>query len=133
MRNLEAARDRLSFDVSEVGVPVLVRTSYFPNWKVDGAEGPYRVSPNLMVVIPTSTHVELRYGWTPLDVLAYLLTALGIGLAVWLSRQPPIDVDRAARRRDEATPADGEPEPDSADRPPLEHDREPETQPVALT
>jgi acyl transferase domain-containing protein len=33
----------VSFRVDEVGVPVLVRVSYFPNWSVDGAEGPFRV------------------------------------------------------------------------------------------
>ncbi len=32
--------------------PSLVRTSYFPNWDASGAEGPYRVAPNLMVVVP---------------------------------------------------------------------------------
>ena len=29
-----------SFDVDQIGVPVLVKVSYFPNWQVDGAEGP---------------------------------------------------------------------------------------------
>ncbi|MEN9644825.1 MAG: hypothetical protein RL238_1494 [Actinomycetota bacterium] len=71
----------LSFDVSEVGVPVLVKVSYFPNWKVDGAEGPYRVSPNFMVVIPTSTSVHLHYDeLNMIDMAAYALTLLGIGL-----------------------------------------------------
>jgi hypothetical protein len=42
-------------------VPVLVRTSYFPNWAADGAEGPFRVSPNFMVVVPTETEVTLSY------------------------------------------------------------------------
>ena len=32
---------------TESGMPVLVKTSYFPNWKVDGAEGPYRVDAQL--------------------------------------------------------------------------------------
>ena len=50
------------------GAPVLVKASYFPNWEVSGAEGPYRVAPNLMVVVPTDTHVELHYGWTPVDL-----------------------------------------------------------------
>ena len=35
------------------GSPVLVKVSYFPNWEASGAEGPYRVTPNLMVVVPT--------------------------------------------------------------------------------
>ena len=96
--NVEAGRSSMSFDVSEVGMPVLVRMSYFPNWHVDGAEGPYRVSPNLMVVIPTDTHVELTYGWTPIDMVAYLFTFLGIAALVWLARQPPIDMSPRRRR-----------------------------------
>jgi hypothetical protein len=99
--NVDFGRDSISFDVDEPGTPVLVRMSYFPNWTVDGADGPYRVSPNLMVVIPTDTHVELHYGWTPVDVLAYLLTLIGIVGAVWLSRQPAIDVSRRRRREPE--------------------------------
>jgi hypothetical protein len=74
----------LRFTVDQVGVPVLVRMSYFPNWEVSGAEGPYRVAPNLMVVIPTDTEVHLTYGRSPLDITAYVLTAIGIALLfVW--------------------------------------------------
>ena len=49
------------------GVPVLVKASYFPNWQVAGRRGPYRVAPNLMVVVPTDTHVELTYGRTGVE------------------------------------------------------------------
>ena len=45
--------DSVSFDVSRTGVPVLVKVSDYPNWAVRGAEGPYRVTPNFMVVVPT--------------------------------------------------------------------------------
>jgi hypothetical protein len=55
----------LSFHVSRVGVPMLVKISYYPRWHVTGADGPYRVSPNLMVVIPTSRDVSLSYTSTP--------------------------------------------------------------------
>ena len=89
---IEAGDDRISFDVDEVGSPVLVRASYFPNWQVSGAEGPYRVAPNLMVVVPTDTQVELRYGWTPIDLFAWLLTFLGLGGVVLLARRPDLDV-----------------------------------------
>ena len=46
-------RDSIEFDVSRTGVPVLVKTSYYPNWEVEGADGPWRATPNLMVVVPT--------------------------------------------------------------------------------
>ena len=55
----------LSFHVSRVGVPMLVKISYYPRWHVTGASGPYRVSPNLMVVVPTSKDVSLVYASTP--------------------------------------------------------------------
>jgi hypothetical protein len=90
--DIEAGDDRISFDVDQIGQPVLVRASYFPNWDVDGARGPYRVAPNLMVVIPTEEHVELHYGWTPVDLLAWLLTALGLGGLFLLARRPPVVV-----------------------------------------
>ena len=57
--NVEIGEQSVEFDVSEPGVPVLVRVSYFPNWIAHGAEGPYRIGPNQMVVVPTDTHVRL--------------------------------------------------------------------------
>ena len=50
------------FHVGRVGSPVEVKVPYFPNWAATGAEGPYRVAPNLMVVVPTSHQVTLTYG-----------------------------------------------------------------------
>jgi hypothetical protein len=81
--NIDLGDQDLSFTVDKVGVPVLVKISYFPNWNVSGAEGPYRIAPNLMVVIPTDTEVHLTYGRSGLDVFAYLLTILGIGMLVF--------------------------------------------------
>jgi len=85
--NLTVYRDSMSFDVDRIGTPVLVRTSYFPNWDVQGAEGPYRVGPNLMVVVPTATHVELTYGRSAIEWASWALTFLGIVLALWLARR----------------------------------------------
>ncbi len=71
--------DSVSFHVSRVGVPVYVKTSYFPNWKVDGANGPYRATPNYMIVVPTKHDVELHYGRTGIEWLGFLGTLAGIG------------------------------------------------------
>lgn len=84
---LDVGRDTISFEVDRVGSPVLVKASYFPNWQVSGAEGPWRVAPNLMVVVPTENEVELSYGRTPVEWLAYLLTALGVVGLVLLYRR----------------------------------------------
>jgi hypothetical protein len=88
--NVATGTDTIDFDVDRVGTPVLVKTSYFPNWKVDGAQGPFRVTPNLMVVIPTSKHVHLHYGNTAVEYVAYLLTLLGIALVIALARRSPV-------------------------------------------
>ncbi len=91
--NIRSDDNDISFDVDRVGSPVLVKASYFPNWRASGAKGPYRVTPNLMVVIPTSTSVSLHYGFTPAEGLGYLLTLGGIGLAVFFYRQGPLRFD----------------------------------------
>ena len=78
--------ESISFDVDRVGEPVLVKMSYFPNWRASGAEGPYRVAPNFMVVIPTDTHVELTYEHTGVEWLSYALTLLGVVGLVLLVR-----------------------------------------------
>jgi hypothetical protein len=81
--NVRETVDKISFDVSEIGKPVEVKTSYFPNWHVSGAKGPYRLAPNLMVVVPTSTHVELTYGLTKADWAGRAITVVGaIGLVL---------------------------------------------------
>ncbi len=92
--DVAVGRDGISFTVDQVGTPVLVKQSYFPNWEVSGAEGPYRVAPNLMVVVPTDTDVSMTYGRTGIDYLAYLLGLGGIALAVLLWRSGPVAVRR---------------------------------------
>ncbi|MEY3132621.1 MAG: hypothetical protein RLZ29_958, partial [Actinomycetota bacterium] len=75
-------RSSVSFRVDKVGTPVLVRTSFFPNWGVSGAKGPYRVAPNMMVVVPTENEVKLSFGWSFLDVLAYVISIAGVVVLV---------------------------------------------------
>ncbi|GMU77655.1 MAG: hypothetical protein AMXMBFR46_04540 [Acidimicrobiia bacterium] len=107
VRNVEAGTSSISFEVDRVGVPVLVKASYFPNWRVDGAEGPYRATPNFMVVVPTEKHVTLRYGTTPAEWLGRLLTLVGIaglGALVWWGRRHRAEAGRATNPGD-ADPA----------------------------
>ena len=79
--------ESVSFSVDKIGVPVLVRVSYFPNWEVSGADGPYRVAPNMMVVIPTSQEVSMNFKPSLIDRLAYLLSGLGILALILMWRQ----------------------------------------------
>ncbi|CAN5746775.1 hypothetical protein BH24ACT2_BH24ACT2_08470 [soil metagenome] len=105
--DINAGTDSISFRVDRPGTPVLVKTSYFPNWQASGADGPWRVAPNLMVVVPTANQVELHYATTPVDVAGWALSLLGVaGLAVLVVKGPL--VLPGSRRRittDESTPA----------------------------
>jgi hypothetical protein len=76
--NVQTSVDKISFHVSEVGKPVEIKESFFPNWQVKGAKGPYRLAPNMMVVVPTSNDVTLTYGLTPTDWLGRIITVLGV-------------------------------------------------------
>ena len=82
--NVVETNTDITFTVDRVGVPVVVRTSYFPNWEASGATGPYRVMPNFMVVVPTSTHVRLHYGYSGADIAGHGATAAGLAGAVVL-------------------------------------------------
>ncbi len=74
----------ISFHVSRIGVPMLVKISYYPRWHATGASGPYRVSPDLMVVVPTAKDVSLTYGSTPALTLGSAISDVTViaGLAV---------------------------------------------------
>jgi hypothetical protein len=72
----------LSFHVDKVGVPVLVKVSYFPTWNAHGADGPYRIAPNLMVVVPTSNDVSMTFDRSASDLFFYAVTLIGILLLI---------------------------------------------------
>ncbi len=100
--DLRQTDSSISFHVSRTGVPVLVKTSYFPNWQAAGAEGPYRATPNFMVVVPTSHAVHLTYATTNAEWLGRFLTLLGlvgVGLLVWWGRRRRLPEPTAAPGR----------------------------------
>ncbi len=80
----------VSFHVSRLGTPVLVKVSYFPNWHASGAQGPWRVTPNLMVVVPTSHDVTLTYGSSAAGDLGLLATLIGLAALVGLFVVPAV-------------------------------------------
>jgi hypothetical protein len=88
--------DSVRFHVDQVGVPVLVRVSYFPNWQARGAKGPYRVTPNFMVVIPTARDVSLHYGRAGVEWAGWLVSLLGLAGLVALARAKPIEMPEPA-------------------------------------
>jgi len=103
--DLATGDTEISFRVDRPGTPVLVKASYFPNWQASGADGPYRVAPNLMVVVPTDTEVRLTYGRTGVDLVAIVLTLLGLAGLVALARRPHVPVRELAPGDGDETPS----------------------------
>jgi hypothetical protein len=68
----------VSFSTNAVGVPHLVKVSYFPNWTVQGGEGVYRAAPSLMVVVPESENVSLSFTNRWVENLGLVVTAVTI-------------------------------------------------------
>ncbi|MDP4929307.1 MAG: 6-pyruvoyl-tetrahydropterin synthase-related protein [Ilumatobacteraceae bacterium] len=85
--DVKVEQESVSFSVDRVGVPVLVKVSYFPNWQVKGASRLYRAAPNMMVVVPTEKNVTLSYEPSGLDRSSYAVTLFGIVMAVFLFRR----------------------------------------------
>ncbi|MDX1690545.1 MAG: hypothetical protein R3290_05945 [Acidimicrobiia bacterium] len=104
---------RISFSTTAVGVPHLVKVSAFPNWQADGAEGPYRAAPSLMVVVPTREDVVIEFRDTWAENLGMLLTVGGLGYLGWWawrrrrSEEPPTAPATAASGSATAPPGSG--------------------------
>ncbi|MCL4354365.1 6-pyruvoyl-tetrahydropterin synthase-related protein, partial [Patescibacteria group bacterium] len=73
--NIISGKDYVEFDVKAVGLPYIVKTTYFPTWRVKGAYGPYLVSPSYMMVVPTEKHVKLYFTYGFVDWLGIAFTA----------------------------------------------------------
>jgi hypothetical protein len=82
--------ESLTIETNRVGHPLLVKISYHPRWRAEGADGPYLVSPGLMMVVPREPTVRLVYGRTLSDTLGILLSAGGLLAWAWgLRRRLP--------------------------------------------
>jgi hypothetical protein len=100
----------VTFHVSRVGVPVLVKIPFFPNWQSKGASAPVEVTPNDMVVVPTSTTVTLSYGTTAVDWAGRGGTLVGLAGLVALWR--PADVTTPGSDASSNGPGGGSSDPD---------------------
>ena len=94
VRNVVYRSGHIAFDVDRVGKPVLVRESWYPDWHVRGADGPWRITPNFMVVVPTSRHVALHFGPDRSAIAGLVISIAGLALSALLWR---LDHHRTAR------------------------------------
>ncbi len=77
--------EAIHITTSRPGHPLLVKVSYHPRWRAEGADGPYLVSPGLMLVVPRQRDVRLAYAartWSDRLGRTLFLAAVGAGLVL---------------------------------------------------
>jgi hypothetical protein len=90
--------ESIRITTSRPGHPLLVKTSYHPRWRAEGADGPYLVSPGLMLLVPWQREVRLVY------VARTWAEALGVGLAAGALALGALAALRPGARRHGAAP-----------------------------
>jgi hypothetical protein len=53
--------EKIRITTTRPGHPLLVKVSYHPRWRAEGAFGPYLASPGLMLIVPWQREVRLAY------------------------------------------------------------------------
>lgn len=83
--NEEVSDNRIRFTTTGLGLPHIIKCSYFPNWKVRGARRVYLVTPDFMLVYPEQADVELYYGFTWADYTGLGASSLGLLILIVLA------------------------------------------------
>jgi len=76
--------ETIDIETSEIGHPLLIKVSYHPNWKVDGADKIYLVSPSFMLIFPNKYKIHLSFEPGFPNQVGAVLSLLGIILAGFL-------------------------------------------------
>ncbi|HYN03816.1 MAG TPA: 6-pyruvoyl-tetrahydropterin synthase-related protein [Vicinamibacteria bacterium] len=105
--------ESIRITTSRPGHPLLVKVSYHPRWRAEGADGPYLASPGFMLIVPRQREVRLAYAArTGSDYAGLALAVLAIGLAAASTR-------RGRRGGEDTGEPGGEPRPDGGRGAPL--------------
>ena len=78
------SNEEIRIETDCIGKPLIIKVSYYPNWKIEGAKKIYLISPSLMLIFPERDHIRLFYNETILDQLSFILTIIGIITFIYL-------------------------------------------------
>lgn len=93
----EVSDRKIRFTTTGIGLPHIIKISYYPNWKVTGADRIYIVTPCFMLVYPTSSEVVLHFGSTASDLLGRSLSALGLVAVITIAAVRLVELRRRRR------------------------------------
>ena len=72
------ASEEIIMETNCIDRPLLIKMSYHPNWRVEGADGVHLASPAFMLVYPKEQKVRLYYGSGLPERAGLVLTGVGI-------------------------------------------------------
>lgn len=83
--------NQLTFSTNQPGKLHLIKVSYFPNWTIEDGDGPYRITPSFMAVVPNSNDVKLTFETTNLErflsIFSYLCLIISTLLIIYRKRK----------------------------------------------
>ena len=85
--DFEIQNNQIRFRTNQPGKIHLIKVSYFPNWTIENGDGPYRITPSFMAVVPNSSDVKMTFEKTTLEqllsIFSYLCLAMSILLIIY--------------------------------------------------
>lgn len=78
--------EEIVFNTNLIGYPHLIKISYHPNWRVEGADRIYLISPSFMLVYPNQKQVRLVFGKSVYNYAGEVLSLLGV-IAVFFAKK----------------------------------------------
>ena len=82
VKNLKIDSKSISFETNSPNQLHLIKVSYFPNWKIIDGEGPYRISPSFMAVVPNSNSVSLVFKNSGTENILNYLSYISLSIAI---------------------------------------------------
>jgi TolA-binding protein len=92
----QVAEQEVVIHTTCVGKPLLIKISYHPRWKVEGAERIFLASPSFMLIYPEQERVRLTFAPNRADFAGLGLTIMGVGLIGFAV--PPLRGNRLTTR-----------------------------------
>ena len=85
--DFKLTNNQLTFTTNKPGKLHLIKVSYFPNWVIENGDGPYRITPSFMAIVPNSNDVKLTFETTNLErflsIFSYVCLIISILLIIY--------------------------------------------------
>ena len=76
--------NKISFKTNQPKKLHLIKVSYFPNWTIQDGEGPYRITPSFMAIVPYSNNVEINFVKTNMENFLSIFAFLCLVMSIYL-------------------------------------------------